>query len=436
MYIPPQVPTGVSLNLSPGQILSRNFFVPSIHPAHFPAGPLLIPLSELQYTATASDAPDSGSQVRDDPPPILESMRHGNNLSSIIGMAMLGLADNTPDLPDEQDLPPHDRVNQSEHCRVPSSFASTQPEPRGQSSQSFQNASFTDTSSNKLHVIRPTGHLRNDSNPPMYSEHIDDEVVGLQVLNETPSEKQLTLSFQTSQNPELLAGARPQQHYHDSDNGPPSNDSRNVSLLLPDRNIPPAPAVSRGQRAEITQEMQSTSLAQTSHPHRDGLHYRNEPDVQSTNYSASSYSSGQFQNGGRPPPLHRPKRLVMPSPLNTGPPPNAGASLHHGQVPRSQIFSSVNVEQTQFQSLRQPGSLQIAHIQHHGITRAEDVPILGGRKLRKKMSVIVTPTPGPVVTAVSFAPPIIGFQQNDGKGIAQSKTDKPKRFLSKRRSQN
>lgn len=432
-YIPPQVPTGVSLNLSPGQILPRQFLQPArmsstIHgpyTPHFPAGPLLTPPNQPQYTATVPDVTNSGSQVRDDLPPIRET----DNISSIIGMAMLDLTDNVPvpsssaflsqpGLADEQDFAPHDHVNQSEHRRVWSPLVSTQPEPsRGQASQSFQNASSVDTSSNKLE------HLQDNSSPPTYKEHTSDE----KPSNETPLEEQrhFRSSFEKSQNSltfqnvELLPGAEP-------------NDSRNASFPPPDRNVSPPQVVTRDQRVEVVQGTQYTSPALFLHPHRDG--YRNEPDAQSTHYSTSVYSSSQFQSGGKPPPRHLPKRLVMPSPLNTGPgpPPNTAASLHDGRVPRSRT-SYVNVERTHFQATQ--SHPPVAPIHNHGNTRVEDTPTLGGRKLRKKMSVILTPTPAPVITTVSFAPPIIGFHQNNEKGIAQSKTeDKPKRLLSKRKT--
>lgn len=442
------------MNLSPGQILPRHFHVPFIQPArmsstytpHFPAGPLLTPLNDPQYMATVPDTLDI--------PPIPEAMQHGDNLSSIIGMAMLELTNTAPvpspsqgELPDEQALAFYDRVNESKHRPVSSPHISAKPEPfQGQADQTSQNTVSTGTSSDKLDVIRPTGHSRNGSDPPMYSEHIDDEIVGHQLSSDTPLQepKQLQSSSQasqnslTSQNLESLACVRPQPHSSDSDNGPPLSDSRNLSFLSADRNIP---AVSGDQHVEVATATQYTSAAHTSplflHPHRTGVslpsvNYGNELDVQSTHYSASIYSSSQFQNGSKPPPRHLPKRLVMPSPLNTGPPPTAATSLHDGRVPRSQISSYVDVEQTRFQStpLHRSGSLPVAPIQYNGNTRAKDIPIFGGRKLRKKTSIIVAPTPAPVIKAVSFAPPIIGFNEK-----AQSRTeDRPKRLLSKRRT--
>lgn len=370
-------------------------------------------------------------------------------------MAMLKLTDNAPvpsphvslsqaELPDGEDFDLFDPVNLGfEHRRVPSPLLSALPEPsRGQANQSSQNANSKGTSSNKLDVIRPDGHLRNNSDLPTYNEHFND---GHQPLNQIHSKEQRQLqSSQSSQNsltfqiPEILAGTGPQQHSNDSHNGSPSNDGRNVSFLPPDRNAPPL-AVSRDQRVDVAQRTQYTSPAQTSapflHPHRDGplpsVNHGNESDVQSSHYSASIYSSGQFQSGRRPP-HYLPKRLVMPSPLNTGPLPTAAASLHDSRVPPSQISSYVNVRQFQpapfnQQPLHRSHNLPMAPMQYHasGNNRAQDIPVFGfgGRKLRKKASMIAT---------VSFAPPIIGFHRNDDKGTAQSKTEmKPKRLLSK-----
>lgn len=399
---------------------------------HFSAGPFLTPPNEPQYAAAAPDVVDSGSQVQNDLP-VLETVQHDDNLSSTIGMAMLELADNAPapspsvltNLADEREFDPYDHIDQSGHHRVPSFLVSAQPESSiGQTCQTSQNA-VSMASSTKLDVIRPPRHSRDDSDPPTYTEYINDEDAG-QLSNKIPSEeqKQSQSSSESSQNAELLANARPQQHSNDSDSGHPSDGLRNLSFLPPDRNIPPA--VSRDQRLEGTQATQYTSPAQVPplflHPHRalslPSVEYGSEPDVQSTHYSTSTYSSGQFQNGRRPPPRHLPKRLVMPSPLNTGPPPNV-EQTHLQPTPFNQHPS------------HQFGNLPMA-IQN---TRTEDVPIIRGHKLRKKTSLIVTPTPAPVITTVSFVPPIIGFHRSHERGITQSKTEvRPKKVLSKRKT--
>jgi hypothetical protein len=394
----------------------------------FPARPLLSPPNESQYTTTLSDVRDSGSIIRKDLPAIQEATQHEDDISSSIGMAMLKLTDDAPvpsphaflsqaESPDEEDSRFFDQ-----NRRVPSPPLSSQAEPpRGQANQSSQDISSTD--------IRPVGHLRNSSDPPMYSEHIDD---GHRLLNE---KRQLESSSRSSQNslvsqkPEILAGVGPQQHSSGSGNG---------SFLPPDRNTPAPPPVSRDQRVEVFQGSHYTSPAQTStpfyHSHRDGLplqsvYHGKEPDVQSTHYSSSVYSSGQFQSGRRPP-QHLPKRLVMPSPLNTGPPSNAAASLYDSRVPHSQSSSYVNVKQFQptpsiQHSLYRSSNPPMAPMQHHGNSRAQDIPVFGfgGRKLRKKASVVV-----------SFTPPIAEFLRNDDKRMAQSKPEsKPKRLLSKAR---
>lgn len=418
----------MSLNLSPGQILPRQF--PSIQPSvsrqsstqlspytpHFHARQLLSPPNQPRYTATPSDVTDSGSIIRNDLPAIQETTQHDDDISSSIGMAMLKLTDIVPvpsphtllsqaESPDEEDFFDQPR-------RVPSPSIFTQAEPSSdQANQSSQNTSSTG--------IRPVGHLRNNSDPPpMYNEHIDDD--GHRLLIEVQSSSQSSQNSLISQNTEILAGTGPQQH---SDNG---------SFLPPDRNAPPPSAVSGDQRVD-----QYTSPAQTStpfyHSHRDGLPLPyvngNELDVQSTHYSSSIYSTGQFQSGRRPP-HHLPKRLVMPSPLNTGPPRNSTASLYDSRVPPSQISSYVNVKQVHPTPSNQHYSHRssnppMAPMQYHGSTRAQDIPVFGfgGRKLRKKASVIV-----------SFTPPIVEFHRNDDKKMEQSKPEsKPKRLLSKGR---
>jgi hypothetical protein len=58
------------------------------------------------------------------------------------------------------------------------------------------------------------------------------------------------------------------------------------------------------------------------------------------------------------------------------------------------------------------------------------------RKLKKRVSIIAPPSDStpPIITTVSFAPPVIGFQTNE-KMMMHSKSEKvPKRVLSKRRT--
>ena len=395
--------------------------IPKPYTPHLSERPLLLPSNEPQYTATLSDVTDSGSGVRNDhSAAIQETTQHGDDISSSIGMAMLKLTDNAPvpsphaflsqpELPDEEDFDLFDQ-----HRRAPSPLPSAQPKPsRSQTNQSSRNTSSTGASSNNLDAIGPVGHLRHNSDPPMYIEHIDGQL---------QSSSQSSQNSPTSQSPKISAGTGPQQHSNDSDNG---------SFLPPGRNASP-PTVSRDQRVEVAQGTPYTLPAQTStyfNSHRDGLpmpsvNYGNEPDVQSTHYSQSIYSSGQFQSGRRPP-HHLPKRLIMPSLLNTGPPPNATASLRDSRVPPSRISDVKQFQPTPSNqhSLYRSNNPPMAPMQYHENTRAQDIPIfgLGGRKLRKKASVIV-----------SFAPPIVEFHRNDDKGITQSRPEsKPKRLLSK-----
>ena len=482
-YIPPQVPAGVSLNLSPGQILPRQFLVPFIQPAsmpstssrsgpytpHISAASFLTPPHEPQYMATFLDV-DSGSKIHDHLPPVRETVQHGDDLSFNIGMAMLEPEDNAlvPSprvflsqavLLDEQDFDPYDPNNlESEHRQVPSPVVSTRPEPSG-TQISYRQSQNASTSSNKLVVV---GHARNDSDPPTYHESIDEDA-GHQLLNETLSKEQLQSSSQfpqsrqdclTSENLATVVGRGLQQHSNTSDNESPLNSSRNMTFSPSDRNIPHPPAVTQDQRAEVAQGMH-ISPAQTSPSflhRRDGqsspsVNRGNESDVQSSHHSTSTHSSSQYQNGSKPP-SHRylPKHLVMPTPLNTGRPANTPASLPIGRIPQSQISSRVNARQAHFQPqpfnqhslARSPlGNLPMTPAHHHGNTQAEDIPVFGGRKLRKRMSMISTPSQAPVITTVSFAPPIIGFHHNasDEKAMARSKTEKvPKRFLSKRKT--
>ena len=423
-YIPPQAPTGVSLNLSPGQILPRQILVPFVQPLsmprtlpglHTPPRPSLMRSNEPKYVTASVDV-GTGSKVHDDSPPIQETMQHFDDISFNIGMAMLEPEDNVPvpsprvflppaELPEKQDSDLGNPVNlESEHCRVSSPLVSARPEP------SRSQASSAGTSSNKLDVIGPAGHLRNDSDPPKYTDHVDDKGAGRHPLNETPSQEQQQpqLLSQTFQNLTVAAGTGLQQHSNEFDNRPPPNDSRSVNFF-PDRSIPHPPTVNQDQHLEVAQGTHTSS----------SVNHGNEPDVQSSRYSTSIYSS-QFQNGRKPPPRHLPKRLVMPTPLNGQP---LNSSLQVGHAPQSH-----------FQPLLHR-NLPMAPIHHYGNARVENIPVLGGRKLRKRSSMIDTPGTMPVITTVSFAPPIIGFPHSatNEKGMAHLQSDKIPKRLSKRK---
>lgn len=422
-YIPPQAPSGVSLNLSPGQILPRQFLVPFVQPV-----------------STFSMLPGPYTPHVSPGPPLQETTQHGDDLSFNIGMAMLEPETNAlvssprvflsqAELPNEQDFNPYDSVNlESEHRQIP---VSAQPEPsRSQANQDLQNAGSAGTSLNKLDVFRPAEHLQDDSDPPMYSEDIDDEDAGHRLANQRPSyeQQQLQSSPQASQN---LAGTGLQQH---STNRTLTNDLQNVNSP-PEKNISRPPDINQEQRVEVVQETQHTSHP-SLHSHRDSsVNHRSEPDAQSTSYSTSTYSSSQFQDRRKPPPnRHLPKRLVMPAPLNTGP----SLTTTSLRVPQSQG----NVKQTHFQPTpfnslhRSPlGNIPMVPTHYHGNIQTGP-PVTGARKLRKRAS-SNTPTPASVIATVSFAPPIIGLHDHTTrvKGMAHSETEKiPKKLLSKRKT--
>ncbi|KAF8973592.1 hypothetical protein BDZ97DRAFT_378710 [Flammula alnicola] len=173
-------------------------------------------------------------------------------------------------------------------------------------------------------------------------------------------------------------------------------------------------------------------------------------DARSTHQSISTHSSGQTRNG--PPPPHRrvPKHLVMPAPLNNGGGLNGFASppprmypLPSGQLPprHAQVTFQPQMQTYYPRPVSPPGfKPPILATQ-----QAQEIHIATSRKLKKRMS-MVTPSsvanipPAPIISTVSFAPPVIGYghHPSDEKGLSRAKTEKiekiPKRVLSKRRT--
>ncbi|KAH9486565.1 hypothetical protein JR316_0000630 [Psilocybe cubensis] len=170
----------------------------------------------------------------------------------------------------------------------------------------------------------------------------------------------------------------------------------------------------------------------------------------STHQTISTYSSSQMRNGP-PPNRHVPKHLVMPTPLQNNPnftPPQNRPQMIAQPVLPSQ-FGSAKV-QVQVRTQPRAPYLQPPYSQSQQLfapVQPGSTPtsnkLISSSKLRKKVSTkMITPTPDtnsrhPIVTTVSFAPPVIGFSQSPSaeRPSGRSKIDKiPKRVLSKRRT--
>ena len=176
---------------------------------------------------------------------------------------------------------------------------------------------------------------------------------------------------------------------------------------------------------------------------------RERLDARSTHHTISTYSSSQTRNGGPPPNRRVPRHLVMPAPLNSNGNRNG---LHQPVNPVSRPPSISPFAPVKAQVLSPPRTPRSPLSQMPPIraplqpvsapVRAQEIQIAKSSKLRKRVSTIGTPSSGgntpsaPVITTVSFAPPVIatGHTFADHKPIGLTKSEKvPKRVLSKRR---
>ncbi|KAF9477534.1 hypothetical protein BDN70DRAFT_103118 [Pholiota conissans] len=244
-----------------------------------------------------------------------------------------------------------------------------------------------------------------------------------------------------------------QKHRHTSDT-PVQSQSRPLSMFNSDNfaqtsgsanhlqhNVPPAP--------------QNT----TPPPTLSRDHLVSPPPsnyAKSTHPSLSTYSSNQARN---PVNRHLPKRLVMPAPLNNNmntPSSYNGSSLS-GYTPPPPVrlnplpqsyASPRQIPPRQVQAVFQPQP-QVYH--HHSspskphppqMPQAQEIHTAAVRKLKKRASVMppasaVHIPQAPIISTVSFAPPVIGYGQNAAvdKALSRTKAEKiPKRVLSKRRT--
>ncbi|PPQ65789.1 hypothetical protein CVT24_012006 [Panaeolus cyanescens] len=175
-------------------------------------------------------------------------------------------------------------------------------------------------------------------------------------------------------------------------------------------------------------------------------------DARSTHPSISTQASSMQRYA---PPRHQPRQLVMPTPLNTN-----RAGQHGGnQVPPPATFVRGHYQQRSRQltvpaPLAQHGAAPMRPIAVPvtPITpRAQELQMNSGKggKLKKRASLFGSSKPppqpvqkAPVLTTVSFAPPIIAFERGRGdeKMLLRANTERlpptsgPKRFLSKRQS--
>jgi len=547
VYIPPQVPTGVSLKLSPGQILPRDFndrrrvIRPprlqnsqlqrelsvnlSLDPQIFSSSPPIAdyqpssqvetrslqpeplvtrrqsqaqpPQSILVESRTHDDRPALSSQASSLPPPLptphpaLSSDTRPNpdtdtliarnqwppmtslsltlsapstqtqfhnpapnplvidDSSFNIGMAMLEqelpvtlisppeiyLHTEVPD--DVQDFDPYDPFHmRNGHSRTPSPSDSTPQDNSRESLPRTADQGIQDAP--KAHEILIVSAERPISQaPPPYSS--------------TPAESEIR--HQPSQAHQVSGISQAQSRIHTPEptpsiksNGPARSDEsgqssygfrgshdnltcENTSIIQPQRQESPQDTQLMLPTRQERDRVQPQPLAPSNQDR--------ERDGKSTHHSISTHSSGQNRRSLQPPPhRHLPKRLVMPAPLN-----NNGVVLSsqhrvYQPPPAARFPQQMQVQfRPQSQEYLSPSDpLLLPPIL--GNSRPLEPQITASRKLKKRVSLITPPSDStpPIITTVSFAPPVIGFQPHE-KMTMHSKSEKvPKRVLSKRRT--
>lgn len=167
----------------------------------------------------------------------------------------------------------------------------------------------------------------------------------------------------------------------------------------------------------------------------------------SIHQSISTLSSSQSRSVGSPRPRHIPKHLVMPAPLSQ---PNMAPQPRHREY-RHTIHSRQShylpARQIPLQTVeRPPRPLERAERMRPSNTvvkaQAEEIPFASDKvaKLKKRVSMITPASPPsapPIITTVSFAPPIIDFKNSvaNDNGLQRVMMNKlgPRRVLSKRK---
>jgi len=470
IYLPPQVPPGVSLNLSPGQILPRNFHIhyaqgipyPRWDDAPAPTRPPPISAD----TAAVKEIPQSQPQPQQEPLP-LPLQQHSlpiievtpvvvaepqvqpeqpGDFSVDIGLAMFmepesplpsprvfGSLEMTKEEDEDEDEEPNSSRSPPDH-RTPPVIQRTIPEPPAYcpdpspiaivSEQRPAPLPHSAQQMPALYTTSPASLPQRQLLPPQFS-------------NGAPSDFSLT-------------SGRPMEH--------PSHILPRADFY-PDRVPMPAsaPMPVAPQQPDMTRYERAPSRSSAPSVERD---------ARSTHHSISTQSSSQYSRySDRPPPRRPvPKHLVMPAPLSTAPandrlnrmsgvghgpgmpyslPPQQQMQMQQQQRPPQQM--PYKVPPPPPASSRRsshvptvPSSLSTQAAQAYP-TRAQQIPMAPNVKLKKRLSIFGGSSPDPPanpmpVTTVSFAPPVIDTTAALEKVLARAKTDRvSKRVLSKRK---
>ena len=347
-------------------------------------------------------------------------------------------------VPEEvQDFDPYDLIHmKNEHSRTSSPSESTpQDNSRAPSPKSLPRmADQGSQDPSKIHENLTVSTEHPVSLPPPYSSTTAESEIRHQpqpvstphqVSRNSPAQSRIHTP-EPAPSMKSNGPARSDESGHSSHGFKGSHDnlsSENSSIIQPRKQGSPQETQPMPPTRRERNSVQLQPLAPSNHDR--------ERDGKSTHQSISTHSSGQNRYSLQPPPRrHLPKRLVMPAPLNTSglvsPPQQRVYQLPPAtQLPRQM---QVQFRPRSQEYLSPPDSLLLPPIL--GNSMPLEPQMAASRKLKKRASMI-TPSSNstpPIITTVSFVPPVIGFQPHE-KMMMHSKSEKvAKRVLSKRRT--
>lgn len=344
--------------------------------------------------------------------------------------------------------------------RTPSPLVYPQPENSGKLTRLADSHMTQATSATPVRKLE----VRNASplgSPPPYTSPIEERNFQ-QYLRPEHAQTQ-TLRLQDKSQPSSRGSSPGRGSPRTSEENSSSELRRGRSAMDAATSHPPSqrPSVTREQPNPV--QMATSPPTPMSPPQRTpgrdllstSLQHESDRDGRSTHHSVSTHSSNQSWSSRPPSSRHVPKRLVMPAPLNARlaqTPNQVGGYL----PPSAYLPPKQATQQIQFPPPRQmygsprammppvaprsamPPPRAMPPVQ--AVVKAQDIQITAkGGKLRKRVSMISNPSnapSAPIVTTVSFAPPIIGFDRsyNNQKMLGRSKTEMVPKRLSKRRT--
>ncbi|KAG6817711.1 hypothetical protein H0H87_004502 [Tephrocybe sp. NHM501043] len=471
----PIVPAGVSLNLSPGQVLPHNFYyqldqtmMPPVAPLNAPgwppqpqpqsrpktrshSQPQLQPQSQPRSRAHAQPPPQTQTQTQTQPYPAFHQntyhanydqerpvehppVVHDNKHARLDGSQQSSRPRNSP--PEYSSLPASDYVSKGDMKKAPLHFSTPLSNFKGEENLAYDIA-YTkgdhkrSVKEQQLYPVSPINiqsDFRINTPAPRHHQQINRLPPRMQALQmQVPrSDEKHRRSPRPPNVPPDFAAPGQVGHRRRSQTPQPQMVDHNQPLFIDNNGFPasaPAPP-SFDILQSIRDPIQPGAVSHPLHVHDQG------PSARSVHSSSKSTQSGTSK--GAPPPHHVPKRLIMPAPLQTSQP---IAPRHQPQPPVGPHY----LEQYDWQPQMRPPSPPIVpsaldpYIESQ--LRAEDMQMAQSRsKLRKRSSAQAAPLPPPA-HSLSFQPtPLYNDVLSSQQFSSSRKPEKPqKKLLSKRR---